>query len=32
MPAAMGNLLSKMLSLIIPCFMPKMEAYLKGQA
>jgi len=28
----MGNLLSKMLSLIIPCFMPKMEAYLKGQA
>jgi hypothetical protein len=32
MPAAMDNLLPKMLPLIIPHFMPKMEAYLKGQA
>ena len=27
----MDNLLPKMLPLIIPYFMPKMEAYLKGE-
>jgi Fe-S oxidoreductase len=31
MPAAMDNLLPKMLPGIIPYFMPKMEAYLKGE-
>ena len=32
MPATMDNLLPKMLPLIIAYFMPKMGAYLKGQA
>ena len=31
MPAAMDNLLPKMLPEVIPYFMPKMEAYLKGE-
>jgi Fe-S oxidoreductase/FAD/FMN-containing dehydrogenase len=31
MPAAMENLLPKMLPEVIPYFMPKMEAYLKGE-
>jgi Fe-S oxidoreductase/FAD/FMN-containing dehydrogenase len=31
MPAAMDNLMPKMLPEVIPYFMPKMEAYLKGE-